>query len=93
MFWTAVFGLLANVVQKKLLEEGARHDLNIRGVYMHVLTDYLNSVLTVGAAILIWTRGMFVADAVAAFAVVAFMAVVGCTVVIEAVKVSRSSYR
>jgi cobalt-zinc-cadmium efflux system protein len=50
-------GLLVNVAGLYLLRGGQRASLNIRGAWLHVLTDALGSAQAIAAAILIWMFG------------------------------------
>ena len=55
-------GLVANIVAAKLLHGDHRHDLNIRGAWLHVMGDMLGSAAAVAAAVLIATLGWLWAD-------------------------------
>ncbi len=56
MLSVAVVGLLANIVSVFLLKEHAHSDLNVKGAYLHLFSDFLSSVaVIIGAvAIFIW---------------------------------------
>jgi cobalt-zinc-cadmium efflux system protein len=58
-------GLVANAVAARLLHAGSGHSLNVRGAYLHVLSDLLGSVAAVVAALFIRFEGWTVADPVA----------------------------
>ena len=60
----AVGGLLVNIVAAKLLHSGHKHDLNIRGAWLHVMGDLLGSAMAIIAGILIAGFGWFWADPV-----------------------------
>jgi cobalt-zinc-cadmium efflux system protein len=55
-------GLAANIAAAKLLHGDHRHDLNIRGAWLHVMGDMLGSVAALAAAVLIATLGWLWAD-------------------------------
>lgn len=55
-------GLLINIIAAKLLHHGHKHDLNMRGAWLHVMGDLLGSVTAIGAGILIVTAGWLWAD-------------------------------
>jgi cobalt-zinc-cadmium efflux system protein len=57
-------GLLVNVIAAKLLHGDHKHDLNIRGAWLHVMGDMLGSVAAVAAAAVIATLGWLWADPV-----------------------------
>jgi cobalt-zinc-cadmium efflux system protein len=58
----ALGGLLVNIIAAKLLHGDHKHDLNIRGAWLHVMGDMLGSVAAVAAALLIATLGLLWAD-------------------------------
>ncbi len=59
LFGVASAGLVVNLVGMRLLHGGHRQSLNVRGAYLHILSDLLGSVgaMTAGAIILLtgWT--------------------------------------
>ncbi len=65
MFWVAVGGLAVNAVSARILHGAADHSLNVRGAYLHVLSDLLGSVATIVAALLVRELGWQAADPVA----------------------------
>ncbi len=58
----AVGGLIVNIVAAKLLHHGHKHDLNMRGAWLHVMGDLLGSVTAIVAGILIAAFGWLWAD-------------------------------
>ncbi len=62
MLVVAIIGLLANVGTALLLFREARHSLNIRSAYLHIITDALSSVGVVIGGILIWQYGVYLLD-------------------------------
>jgi cobalt-zinc-cadmium efflux system protein len=65
MLMVAVAGLLANIVAARLLHAGASQSLNMRGAYLHVISDLLGSVAAIGAALAIRYYGWTIADPIA----------------------------
>jgi cobalt-zinc-cadmium efflux system protein len=65
MFWVAIAGLIANLLSAWILKptDEHSHNLNMKGAYLHVLTDSLGSVGVVVAAIIVLTTGYARADA------------------------------
>jgi cobalt-zinc-cadmium efflux system protein len=61
----AGIGLLVNLVGLALLHAGRKDSLNIRGAWLHLLTDALGSVSALLAAGLIWRFGWYWVDPVA----------------------------
>jgi cobalt-zinc-cadmium efflux system protein len=62
MFVIALGGLVANLVGLLALHSGKDSNLNIRGAWLHVLTDALGSVGTIVGALLVWRFGWTWAD-------------------------------
>jgi cobalt-zinc-cadmium efflux system protein len=62
MLVVAVLGLVANASGTALLHGHARGNLNMRGAYLHVLSDLLGSLGAVGAGIVILLTGWTPAD-------------------------------
>lgn len=60
----AAGGLLINIVAAKLLHSGHKHDLNLRGAWLHVMGDLLGSVTAIAAGVLITAFGWLWADPV-----------------------------
>lgn len=56
-------GLIVNIIAAKLLHSGHKHDLNIRGAFLHVIGDLLGSVAAIVAGLLIVGFGWLWADA------------------------------
>ncbi len=62
MMGIAVGGLLVNLAGLWILREGRSDSLNVRGAWLHVLTDALGSVQAIAAGVLIWALGWRWAD-------------------------------
>ena len=65
MLVVAAAGLVANLVAAMALRAGAKHSLNVRGAYLHMLADLLGSVAAVTAGLLIRYVGWTLADPIA----------------------------
>lgn len=65
MLTVAIIGLLVNVAAAYTLHPSQGGSLNIRGAYLHVLSDLLGSVGTVAAALLVRYMGWLSADPIA----------------------------
>lgn len=65
MLVVAVVGLIANAVSARLLIEGQRESLNMRGAYLEVVGDLLGSAAVIVAAVVIATTGYEAADPIA----------------------------
>lgn len=64
MMLIAFGGLIVNIIAARLLHSGHKHDLNMRGAWLHVMGDLLGSVAAVSAGVLIATLGWLWADPV-----------------------------
>ncbi|MEO5510105.1 MAG: cation diffusion facilitator family transporter [Longimicrobiales bacterium] len=62
MLAIAMVGLCVNIAAAFLLHSSAGHSLNVRGAYLHVLSDMLGSVGAIAAGIIIITTGWTAAD-------------------------------
>jgi cobalt-zinc-cadmium efflux system protein len=73
MLLVATLGLLANLAAFWLLRAGARESINLRGAYLEVLGDLLNSAGVIVAAVVIIFTGWRWADPIVALAVGLFI--------------------
>lgn len=62
MLAVAVAGLAANLFSAALLHRGSKMDMNVRGVFLHVLSDALGSVGVIVAGLFIAKTGRTEAD-------------------------------
>jgi cobalt-zinc-cadmium efflux system protein len=69
MLGVAVAGLVANGFSAWLLHAHQGQSLNLRGAYLHVLSDLLGSVAVIVAALCVQAFGWMRADAIASIAV------------------------
>lgn len=69
MLVIAVFGLIANLLAAKALHSHARHDLNVRSAFLHVLGDAAASVGVIAGALLMHFTGWYQADPIISIAI------------------------
>jgi cobalt-zinc-cadmium efflux system protein len=62
-------GLLINLIALWILESGRHESLNVRGAWLHVLSDALGSVGAMVAGFLIWRFDWTLADPIASMAI------------------------
>ncbi len=74
MMAIAVGGLVVNLLGLWILNAGRSENLNVRGAWLHVLTDALGSVGAIAAGVLIWGFGWELADPIASV-------LIGCLVI------------
>jgi cobalt-zinc-cadmium efflux system protein len=75
VIYTAVGGLVLNLLSALLLTRGAEHDLNVRSALLHVLGDALGSVAAIIAGLCIWLFGFALADPLASLAIAGVLGV------------------
>jgi cobalt-zinc-cadmium efflux system protein len=65
MLAVAVVGIVANIAAAVVLHPASERSLNMRGAYLHVVSDLMGSVATVIAALFVRFTGWLAADPVA----------------------------
>ncbi len=87
MITVAVIGLVANALSALVLVRHRDASLNMRGAYLHVLTDLLGSVAVIVAGVVILLTGWTAADTIASVAIVALVAPRSLRLLVESVSV------
>ena len=87
MLAVALVGLAVNAFVARRLREHQGHSLNLRGAYLHVLSDLLGSIGAAVAGVVIVVSGWLPADALASLLIVALIVFGSWTLVREAVDV------
>ena len=87
MLVLALVGLGANILVASRLREHSTHSLNLRGAYLHVISDILGSIGAVVAGVVIVATGWNGADAVASALIAVLILVGSWALVSEAVDV------
>lgn len=64
VMWIALGGLVVNLVGLAVLHGGKDENLNVRGAWLHLLTDALGSVGALAGGALIWAFGWYWVDPV-----------------------------
>ncbi len=62
MMIVALLGLAVNITAAAILHGGHRHNLNMRGAFMHVMSDALGSLGAITAGVIMLTTGWYLAD-------------------------------
>jgi cobalt-zinc-cadmium efflux system protein len=83
----AAGGLAVNVIAAYLLHSDHKHDLNMRGAFLHVMGDLLGSVAAIVTGILIWTMGWMWADAVGSILISAIIILGAWRLILDSVNV------
>jgi cobalt-zinc-cadmium efflux system protein len=77
MFVIAVIGLIANLYVVIKMQHDEKENLNVRGAYLHVLSDTVSSVGVVVAGILIIVTGNYIFDPIVS-ALIGVFIFIGC---------------
>jgi cobalt-zinc-cadmium efflux system protein len=62
MMIVAIIGLVVNLVAAAILHSGHHHNLNMRGAFLHVVSDAIGSVGAIAAGAIMLTTGWYLAD-------------------------------
>ncbi len=87
MMGIAVGGLCVNLLALRILHGGSRDNLNMRGAWLHVLSDALGSVGAIVAGGLVWGFGWTWADPAASILIAVLIIHAAWSLVREAVSV------
>lgn len=87
MLVIATGGLVINIISAWLLHSGDKHDLNMRGAFLHVVGDLLGSVAAIAAGILILSFGWLWADAVGSILISLIIIVGAWRLILDSVNV------
>ena len=69
MLFVAVGGLFVNLAGLWMLHGGKDSNLNVRGAWLHVLSDTLGSIGVIAAAFVVWAFGWSQADPIASIGI------------------------
>jgi cobalt-zinc-cadmium efflux system protein len=84
MLAIAAGGLGVNLVSLAILHRGQAHNLNVRGAFLHVLSDALGSVGAISAAALLWAFSWRWADPAASLAIAVLIVISAWNLLSEA---------
>src|SRR5215831_4857044 len=62
-------GLVVNAISASLLHRGSQENMNMRAAFLHVVSDAIGSLGAVIAGLLIWLKGVLVADPLISIAI------------------------
>lgn len=87
MMWIALGGLAINLCGLVILHGGREESLNVRGAWLHVLSDALGSVGAITAGLLIWAFGWHWSDPIASALIGALIIYSSWRLLLESVSV------
>ena len=80
-------GLLVNIAAASLLHAGIKHDLNMRGAWLHVMGDMLGSAAAITAGVLILAFGWSWADPICSILISIIIIVGAARLILDSVNV------
>jgi cobalt-zinc-cadmium efflux system protein len=80
-------GLIVNIIAAALLHSGHKHDLNMRGAWLHVMGDMLGSAMAIVAGVLIALFGWYWADPASSVLISVIIIVGSWRLIVESVNV------
>ena len=86
--WTAAVGIIVNGLTAWMLMKDQKHDLNIRGAFLHMAADTLVSLGVVIAGIIISLTGFVLIDPIISLVIAAVILVSTCRMLRESLSLS-----
>jgi len=87
MIAVAVVGFIANTISTLLLRKDARHDLNAKSAYLHLLTDAIESLAVIVTGILIYLYSWYILDPIISVAIGIFVIKSAWSILVETVNI------
>ncbi|WP_162126821.1 cation diffusion facilitator family transporter [Flavobacterium phycosphaerae] len=86
VIWLALLGIVVNGLSVLLLQNDAKHSINMKSAYLHLLTDMLASVAVLVGGLLMKFYGWYWVDSVMTIAIAIYLIVVGGKLLVESTK-------
>lgn len=86
VIWLAILGIVVNGFSVLLLQKEAKHNINMKSAYLHLLTDMMASIAVLVGGILMKYFGWFWIDSVLTILIAVYLIVVGVKLFIESTK-------
>ena len=86
VIWLAILGIAVNGFSVLLLQKDAKHNINMKSAYLHLLTDMMASIAVLVGGILMKYFGWFWIDSVLTILIAVYLIVVGVKLFIESTK-------
>ena len=87
VIWLAILGVLANGLSVLLLKKDAKHNLNMKSAYIHLLTDMLTSVAVLIAGLLMKYFQIFWIDAALTLTISTYLMYLSWPILLESLKI------
>lgn len=84
MLAVAVLGLLANLASAWVLHAHSHENINIRGAFLHVLSDLAGSAAAIAAGAVIWFTGWYPADTIVSLLIICLILYSSTRLLLEA---------
>jgi len=85
---TATIGVIINAVSAFLFYKGQKHDINIKGAFLHLMVDALVSVGVIISGVIIYFTGWNLADVVISFIIAVVILISTWGLLTESIKLS-----
>jgi cobalt-zinc-cadmium efflux system protein len=86
VIWLAILGIAVNGFSVLLLQKDAKHNLNMKSAYLHLLTDMMASVAVLIGGLLMKFYGWFWVDSVMTILIAVYLIVVGVDLIKKSTK-------
>ena len=87
MFIIAVIGLIVNTITAFVLHDATHNDLNVRGAFIHMLSDLISSVGVIIAACIVYYTGWTTADPIASALIAVVITIWGFSLIKDSVRI------
>ncbi|NPA43183.1 MAG: cation transporter [Chlorobi bacterium] len=77
VIWLAAFSIMANGISVLLLMKDAKHNINMRAAYWHLLSDMLTSIAVLAGGLIMKYTGIYGIDAVLSILIALYLIVLG----------------
>lgn len=91
MLVTAIVGLGINIMAASVLHDHSRHDLNVRGAFLHVLADTVSSAGVIVSALLIWAFHWYWVDQVVSLGIAGLIGIGSLPIIFSSFQSLQSS--
>lgn len=91
MFIVAGIGLFANVASTVLLYRGSHENINLRSIYLHLLSDAFSSLGVIIAGLLIMVYQLYIADTILTLLIAAYILIESAPMLREIIHILMES--